>query len=147
MGIQAIAVAPGFCPVRRPRQLNTITSPPTAVISTVAGNGTDGYPDTGAGGPATSAKIGTPQAVAVDAAGNIYFSDSNNNVVWMVSAHDGNHLHCGRQWNTRATPGITDRQPAHSWNPSMAWRWTARAISTSPMKMTMLFARLRPARE
>ena len=87
--IQAIAVAPGYLPSAPVSAAYTITTPPTAVISTVAGNGTDGYPDTGAGGPATSAEIGIPQALTMDAAGNIYFSDSSNNVVWMVSASTG----------------------------------------------------------
>jgi sugar lactone lactonase YvrE len=43
------------------------------VISTVAGNGTPGY--SGDGGPATAAQIGNPTGVAVDSAGNLYFSD------------------------------------------------------------------------
>ena len=87
--IQAIAVAPGDLPSEPVSAAYTITAPPTAVISTVAGNGTQGLPDTGAGGPATSAEIGAPQAVALDASGNLYFSDNDNNVVWMVSASTG----------------------------------------------------------
>jgi sugar lactone lactonase YvrE len=87
--IQAIAVAPGYLPSAPVSAAYTITTPPTAVISTVAGNGTQGYPGAGMGGPATSAEIGSPQAVALDAAGNLYFSDSSNNVVWMVSASTG----------------------------------------------------------
>jgi len=45
----------------------------TAIITTVAGNGSLG--DTGDGGPATSAKIYYPEAVAVDASGNFYIGD------------------------------------------------------------------------
>jgi uncharacterized protein (TIGR03437 family) len=45
------------------------------VITTVAGNGTNGY--SGDGGAATSAKIGPPNAVTVDQAGNLYISDGN----------------------------------------------------------------------
>jgi uncharacterized protein (TIGR03437 family) len=45
-----------------------------AVINTVAGNGTAGY--TGDGAPATSAQIAQPCGVAVDASGNIYFSQA-----------------------------------------------------------------------
>jgi sugar lactone lactonase YvrE len=87
--IQAIAVAPGYLPSAPVSAAYTITTPPTAVISTVAGNGTYGYPDTGAGGPATSAEIGHSQALTLDSNGNIYFSDYDNNVVWMVSAATG----------------------------------------------------------
>ena len=46
---------------------------PDGTITTVAGNGTEGY--SGDGGPATSAGLGMPQGVAVDAAGNLYIAD------------------------------------------------------------------------
>ena len=53
---------------------------PDGKISTVAGiAGARGY--TGDGGPATSAKISDPFAMAVDAAGNLFFTDVDNNVV------------------------------------------------------------------
>jgi len=52
------------------------------VISTVAGNGTAGY--SGDGGAATSAELNGPTGVAVDAAANIYISDSSNNRIRAV---------------------------------------------------------------
>jgi uncharacterized protein (TIGR03437 family) len=61
----------------------------TGVITTVAG----GAPccTLGDGGPATSAYIGLPYGVAVDATGNIYIAqaDSQNNMVRKVSAANG----------------------------------------------------------
>lgn len=45
-------------------------------ISTVAGTGTQGF--SGDNGPASAAEINTPERVALDAAGNVYFSDSFN---------------------------------------------------------------------
>lgn len=42
------------------------------VVTTVAGNGTAGL--SGDGGPATSAQIGIPSRVALDSAGNLFFS-------------------------------------------------------------------------
>jgi sugar lactone lactonase YvrE len=42
-------------------------------ISTIAGDGTQGY--SGDGGPAASARLGTLQGIKVDSAGNIYFVD------------------------------------------------------------------------
>jgi len=53
-------------------------------ITTVAGNGTAGY--SGDGGSATSAQLFTPNGVAVDAAGNLYIADSNNNSIRKVTA-------------------------------------------------------------
>jgi hypothetical protein len=48
------------------------------VISTVAGNGTADF--TGDGGPATSASLNIPIAVAVDGSGNIYVAEMRNRV-------------------------------------------------------------------
>ncbi len=52
------------------------------IISTVAGSGFKGYD--GDGGPATVAKLDGPMDVAVDSAGNLYFSEIYNNVVRKV---------------------------------------------------------------
>jgi trimeric autotransporter adhesin len=46
---------------------------PGGVISTVAGNGNQGF--SGDGGPATSAQLLGPQGVAVDTSGNVFFAD------------------------------------------------------------------------
>ena len=43
------------------------------IINTIAGTGIQGY--TGDGGAATSARIGTPYGIAVDAGGNVFFAD------------------------------------------------------------------------
>ena len=56
----------------------------TGIISTVAGSGTNGY--SGDGGPATSAKLSGPSAVAVDASGNIYISDVYNSRIRKVNS-------------------------------------------------------------
>jgi sugar lactone lactonase YvrE len=82
----AIATAPGYLTSEVSSATYTITSfAPT--ITTVAGNGTPGF--SGFGGPALSAEFGVSQGVAVDKAGNVYLSDSRNNVVWMISATTG----------------------------------------------------------
>ena len=49
----------------------------TGTVVTVAGNGTYGF--SGDGGPALSAKLAAPRGVAVDASGNLFFADANNN--------------------------------------------------------------------
>jgi uncharacterized protein (TIGR03437 family) len=57
---------------------------PSGIISTVAGTGSAGY--SGDGGPATSASFNTPQGIALDAAGNLYIADYNNNVIREILA-------------------------------------------------------------
>ncbi|WP_158849381.1 T9SS type A sorting domain-containing protein [Algibacter sp. L1A34] len=53
------------------------------IITTVAGNGTDG--DSGDGGQATAANLDTPTDVAVDATGNIYISDWYNHKIRKIN--------------------------------------------------------------
>jgi len=53
------------------------------VITTVAGNGTQG--SGGDNGPATSAQLREPEGVAVDSAGNLFIADSSNSRVRKVS--------------------------------------------------------------
>ncbi len=53
-------------------------------INTVAGNGLQGY--SGDGGPAIMASFNEALGIAVDAAGNLYIADSNNNVIREVTA-------------------------------------------------------------
>lgn len=54
------------------------------VISTIAGNGEDGF--SGDGGPATSAALCFPEGVAMDAAGNVYILDSGNNRIRKIDS-------------------------------------------------------------
>jgi len=60
------------------RKVNT-----SGIISTFAGTGTAGY--SGDGGSATSAKLYNPAGVTLDAAGNLYIADCNNNVIRKVN--------------------------------------------------------------
>jgi sugar lactone lactonase YvrE len=85
--VQAVAVAPGYLPSTATSATYTFTTPPTALIYSVAGNGKIGFG--GAGGPATSAELRSPEAVTFDAAGNLYIADSSNYVVWKVAANTG----------------------------------------------------------
>ncbi len=59
----------------------------TGAISTVAGTGAPGY--TGDGALATSASLNSPEGVAVDAAGDLYIADTNNDAVREVVAATG----------------------------------------------------------
>lgn len=63
----------------RIRKINT-----TGIISTIAGTGASSY--TGDGGPATSATLGWPWDIKIDASGNIIFSDFGNHCIRKIDA-------------------------------------------------------------
>ncbi len=60
----------------------------TQVISTFAGNGTQGF--AGDGGPAIQANLYSPSGVTFDPVGNLYIADTQNNRIRKVSATTGN---------------------------------------------------------
>lgn len=69
---------------------------PNSIISTVAGTPPSsqyGYPTggyAGDGGPATSATLNSPFAVALDSSGNLFISDEFNSAIRKVTASGGN---------------------------------------------------------
>jgi hypothetical protein len=79
------------------------------IISTVAGNGTNGF--SGDGGPATSAQLSFPEGLTVDSAGNIYIADPGNHRIRKVTApptpvtytYYMPHLALGGGWQTTIT--------------------------------------------
>jgi hypothetical protein len=64
---------------KRVRKIST-----SGIITTFAGTGTLGW--TGDGGPATAARVTEPSDVKVDAAGNVFIADLNNNCIRKVSS-------------------------------------------------------------
>jgi hypothetical protein len=60
---------------------------PSGQLTSVAGNETQGF--SGDGGLATSAALNSPEGVSVDAAGNIFVTDSGNNRIREVVASTG----------------------------------------------------------
>jgi sugar lactone lactonase YvrE len=66
---------------------------PQGIISTIAGNGVEGY--SGDGGPALNASMENPDGLAIDRSGNIYFSDYYNGIVRRVDASGIIHLFAG----------------------------------------------------
>ena len=59
----------------------------TGIITTVAGNGTQG--SSGDTGSATAAQLNLPQGVTLDGNGNLYIADTSNHRIRMVSAATG----------------------------------------------------------
>ena len=62
----------------------------SGIITTVAGNGTDGF--SGDGSPAASAQLSNPFAVTFDAAGNLYIADHTNQRIRRVRSCDKTNL-------------------------------------------------------
>ncbi len=62
---------------------NKVRKVSNGIITTFAGNGATGF--SGDGGPATSAALSYPDAVAVDSLGKVYIADSSNGRVRKVS--------------------------------------------------------------
>src|SRR6266480_1561147 len=59
----------------------------SGIITTVAGNGSSAF--AGDGSAATSASLNSPAGVALDASGNLYIADPNNNRIRKVAAATG----------------------------------------------------------
>lgn len=62
---------------------NRIRKVSNGIITTIAGNGSSGFG--GDGGPATGALLSFPRGVAVDANGNVYVGDTDNNRVRLLT--------------------------------------------------------------
>ncbi len=54
----------------------------TQILTSVAGNGTQGY--SGDNGPATQASLNRPEGIALDKQGNLYIEDQDNNLIRKV---------------------------------------------------------------
>jgi sugar lactone lactonase YvrE len=59
----------------------------TGLITTIAGNGTQGF--SGDNGPATAAAIDSPTGLALDAANNLYLADTHNHRIRRIDAITG----------------------------------------------------------
>lgn len=83
-------------------------------ISTVAGNGTrclDGTTPCGDGGPATSASLNSPEAVAVDGAGSLYIADTLDQRIRKVTANGTITAFAGSGIGCGAPPNCGDGGP------------------------------------
>ncbi|MBU6402916.1 MAG: serine/threonine protein kinase, partial [Verrucomicrobia bacterium] len=81
--VTLVVVVTGTGPFDYQWQLNG-TNIPSGIISTAAGNGTQG--NFGDGGAAANASLGNPTGIATDSAGNLFIADAGNNRVRKVTA-------------------------------------------------------------
>ncbi len=101
-------------------------------IYTIAGDGTGGF--SGDGGPATSAELNAPVAVAVDGAGNLVIVDyrqqpgpgGGGQHRHLLRAGDDRrgHLHHRRRRHRRVLRRRRPGQQGRTQPPLRAWRWT-----------------------
>jgi sugar lactone lactonase YvrE len=85
--IQAVAVGPGYLASTPASAAYTIAAAPAHIIKTLAGSGVSGF--SAIGGAAASVQIGSLTGLTLDSAGDLYFADTTNNVVWEVAANTG----------------------------------------------------------
>ena len=119
----------------------------TGTISTVAGTGAAGF--SGDGGPATAAQLHGPSKVALDGAGNLYIADWLNNRIRKVDSTGTISTVAGTgEWGFSGDggPAIAAQLAYGAGNLYIpwAWRWTARATSTSPIRAKTGSARWTP---
>jgi sugar lactone lactonase YvrE len=85
--LAAIALVNGYDVSAPASAQYLIGSSHSSFIYTIAGNGSSG--NSGDGGLATEAQLNEPYASVLDASGNLYFTDTTNNVVRRVVAATG----------------------------------------------------------
>jgi sugar lactone lactonase YvrE len=107
----------------------------SGVITTVAGNGTQGY--SGDGGPATSAQLYFPQGVAVDAAGNLFIADTGSSRIRKVSVATTLQVSAPAAVTAGATFSVTVAALEDDGTPDPEYGGTVTLSSTDPQGTTV----------
>ena len=111
-------------------------SPMPLVVSTLAGDGTNGFRD----GPGAAARFNRPIGAAVDGEGTVYVADHDGNRIRKISPDGVVSTLAGN-----GTFGFRDGPaPPPGSTGLLGWRWTARALSTSLTSAATASARSAP---
>jgi len=95
----------GNCAIRK---VTASTGIVTSLVGSPASAWSGNCGLSGDGGPATSAKINTTEGVAVDKSGNVFLSDTGNNLVRVIAASNGKiYTVAGSYANGGDTPGYS----------------------------------------
>jgi sugar lactone lactonase YvrE len=78
---------------------------PNGTVSTIGGNGSAGYCDVGAG---QMSQFNSPQGIACDRAGNVYISDTGNNLIRMIDKNGNVSTIAGVYQNPPSSASPTD---------------------------------------
>ena len=82
----------------------------SGIITTLAGNNTDGY--SGDGAPAVSAQLNNPYGVAVNAAGDLFIADGSNGLIRKVASDTGVIRTVAGHYDRYSPPIVADGVPA-----------------------------------
>ncbi len=74
-------------PTKTPTYYPSLSPHSISIISTIAGTGTASY--SGDGGQAISATVNCPHGIALDASGNVFFSDTGNSRIRLITVSTG----------------------------------------------------------
>ena len=106
---------------------------PNGIISTIAGSSHDGY--TGDGGPALNAEFDFPQGLLLDGLGNIYISDTQNNVIRVLSIPGPTIVTNGVVNSASFKPGISPGSLATIFGSNVATSTTTQATLPLPLSL------------
>lgn len=106
---------------------------PNGIISTIAGSSHAGY--TGDGGPALNAEFDFPQGLLLDGLGNIYVSDTGNNVIRELSIPGPTIVTNGVVNSASFKPGISPGSLATIFGSNVATSTTTQAAPPLPLSL------------
>jgi sugar lactone lactonase YvrE len=115
----------------RIRKVNT-----SSIITTVAGGGPDGV---ASGVPATDIYLSQPTAVAIDAYGNLFIGDSNDNLVRMVSPALAITVNSATICSGTTTTLTANGANTFSWSPSTGLSATTGSLVIATPSVTTTY--------